>query len=82
MFRMAVGHSDDLDLRGALDEVFAECDAGLAGARPTAGLLMSAWEFDHRALIDAVLARYPGIELAGSSSAGDRRDGAPDGRGG
>jgi hypothetical protein len=71
MFRMAVGHSDDIDLESALDEVFDECDAGLAGAVPKAGLLMGASEVDHRALIDAVRLRYPGIELAGSSSAGE-----------
>jgi len=71
MIRMAVGHSDDVDLESALETVFAECDAGLAGATPKAGLLMGASEVDHRALIDAVHARYPGIELAGSSSAGE-----------
>jgi hypothetical protein len=38
---------------------------------PKAGLLMSAWEIDHRSAIDQVRARYPGIELAGSSTAGE-----------
>ncbi len=71
MFRMAVGHSDDVDLASALEAVFAQCDAGLAGAAPVAGLLMSAWEVDHQFVIDQVRARYPGIELAGSSSAGE-----------
>ena len=71
MFRMAVGHSDDVDLASAMEAIFAQCDAGLAGARPKAGLLMSAWETDHQAAIDQVRARYPGIELAGSSSAGE-----------
>ena len=71
MLRMVVGHSDDVDLGGALATVFAQCDAGLHGATPRAGLLMSAWEVDHQALIDAVRARYPGIELVGTSSAGE-----------
>ncbi len=71
MFRMAVGHSDDVDLETALQEVFAQCDLGLAGAVPKAGLLMSTWGVDHRFTIDHVRARYPGIELAGSSSAGE-----------
>ncbi len=71
MFRMAVGHSDDIDLSSALETVFAECDAGLAGAIPTAGLLMSAWEVDHQDAVDRVRAQYPGIQLAGSSSAGE-----------
>lgn len=71
MFRMAVGHSDDVDLVSALETAFAQCDAGLAGATPKAGLLMSAWGVDHQSVIDQVRARYPGIELAGSSSAGE-----------
>ena len=71
MFRMAVGHSDDVDLDDALAAVFAECEAGLAGAAPKAGLVLSAWDTDHRALVDAVRGRYPGIELAGSSTAGE-----------
>ena len=71
MLRMTVGHSDDVDLDGALDDVFSQCEAGLAGAMPKAGLLMSAWDVDHRALVGAVRARYPGIELVGSSSNGE-----------
>jgi hypothetical protein len=71
MLQMVVGHSDDVDLRGALAAVFAQCDAGLHGTSPKAGLLMSAWDLDHQALIDAVRTRYPGIELAGTSSAGE-----------
>ena len=40
-------------------------------ATPDAGLLMSAWEVDHQDAVDRVRARYPGIQLAGSSSAGE-----------
>jgi hypothetical protein len=71
MFRMAVGHSDDIDLDAALAAVFEQCEAALAGAEPKAGLLMAAWEADHRSIVDAVRARYPGIELAGSTTAGE-----------
>jgi len=71
MFRMAVGHSDDVDLASAMAAIFATCEAGLAGATPSAGLLMNAWGIDHQFVIDTVRARYPGIELAGSSSAGE-----------
>ena len=71
MFRMAVGHSDDIDLDAALATVFEQCEAALAGAAPKAGLLMAAWEADHRSIVDAVRARYPGIELAGSTTAGE-----------
>jgi hypothetical protein len=71
MFRMAVGHSDDIDLDAALETVFGECEAALAGATPKAGLLLAAWEADHQRTVDAIRARYPGIELAGTSTAGE-----------
>jgi hypothetical protein len=71
MFRMAVGHSDDIDVDAALDAVLAECDAALAGLAPRAGLLYAAWEADHRRVVDAVRSHYPGIALAGSSTGGE-----------
>ncbi|HEX6400157.1 MAG TPA: FIST C-terminal domain-containing protein [Actinomycetota bacterium] len=71
MFRMAVGHSDDIDLDAALATVFGQCEAALDGAKPRAGLLMAAWEADHQSIVDAVRTRYPGIELAGSTTAGE-----------
>jgi hypothetical protein len=71
MFRMAVGHSDDIDLDVALEAVFEECDAALAGATPRAGIIFGAWDIDHRALIDGVRAHYPGIEIAGATTAGE-----------
>jgi hypothetical protein len=71
MFRMAVGHSDDIDLDDALATVFDECDAALDGARPCAGLLLASWDADHRAMVDSIRGHYPGIELAGTTSLGE-----------
>jgi hypothetical protein len=71
MFRMAVGHSDDIDIDAALTQVFAECDAALAGAPARAAILFGAWDVDHRVLVDSVLGHYPGIELAGATTAGE-----------
>ena len=71
MFRMAVGHSDDIDIESALTTVFEECDAALAGATPRAGIIFGAWDIDHRVLVDGVRRHYPGIELAGATTAGE-----------
>lgn len=71
MFRMAVGHSDDIDLDAALATVFDECDTALEGATPKAGFLLANWEADHAAIVRAVNDRYPGIELVGSSTTGE-----------
>jgi len=71
MFRMAVGHSDDIDLDAAIETVLSECDAALAGATPRAALLYISWDADHQRVVDAVRGRYPGIEIAGATSAGE-----------
>jgi hypothetical protein len=71
MFRMAVGHSDDIDLESALEMVFRECDAALQGAQARAGLIFGAWDLDHEALVDGVRRHYPGIEIAGATTAGE-----------
>ena len=71
MFRMAVGHSDDIDLDTALESVFRECDVALDGALPRAGIIFGAWDIDHQALVDAVREHYPGIEIAGATTAGE-----------
>jgi hypothetical protein len=71
MFRMAVGHSDDIDLQSALETVLGECDAALEGASPRAGIIFGAWDMDHEALVEGVRGHYPGIELAGATTAGE-----------
>jgi hypothetical protein len=71
MFRMAVGHSDDIDLDTALAEVFSAVDAALAGAPARAAIVFGAWDIDHGALLAAVRAHYPGVEIAGASTAGE-----------
>lgn len=68
---MAVGHSDDIDLQDALTAVFAECDVALDGATPLAGLVHASWDTDHQAVVDRIRDRYPGIELAGTTSVGE-----------
>jgi hypothetical protein len=71
MLRMAVGHSDDIDVDAALAMVFDECDRGLAGRKPKAALLFVSEGVDQQAIVDAIRLRYPGIELAGSSAVGE-----------
>ena len=71
MFRMAVGQSDDIDLDAALETVFDECDAALAGAQPRAGIIFGAWDMDHQALVAGVRGHYSGIEIAGATTAGE-----------
>jgi hypothetical protein len=68
MFMMAVGHSDDVDLNDALDEAIDECRVNLGGRKPTAGLLFAGYDAFDPSMPGAVLAAFPGIALAGSTS--------------
>lgn len=67
---MAVGHSDDIDAADAARIILDQCLETLGGVQPKAGLLFSAWETDHEAILRFVQASLPGIELIGSTSSG------------
>jgi hypothetical protein len=71
MFRMAVGHSDDIDADLAARAIVDQCLERLEGVEPKAGLLFSAWETDHQTVLRCVQERLPGIELIGSTSSGE-----------
>ena len=61
MLKAAVGHSIDPDSQAAIAEVLAQCDRQLAGARPVAGILLAAIDFDCAGILQTVVAAYPGI---------------------
>ncbi|MEP6758903.1 MAG: FIST N-terminal domain-containing protein [Actinomycetota bacterium] len=69
MLRMAVGHSDDIDADLAARIIVDQCLESLGGVAPKAGLLFSAWETDHGAVLGRLREALPGIELIGSTSA-------------
>src|SRR5919201_3004181 len=71
MLRMAVGHSDDIDLEAAPAAVFGQLDDGLRGAVPKGGLVFAAWDIDHATLLERIVERYPGVQLAGSTTTGE-----------
>jgi hypothetical protein len=71
MFRMAVGHSTELELDDALAEIFAQCDEALGDVRASAALVFATHETDHAHLLERVAERYPAIAICGSSSTGE-----------
>jgi hypothetical protein len=71
MFRMAVGHSTELDLDAALEEIFAQCDEALDGVPAKAALVFATHDTDHERLLERMAERYPGIAITGSSSTGE-----------
>lgn len=71
MFKTAIGHSNDPDSESAIEEVLYQCDQALSGAKPQAGLLLAAIDFDHADIMQKIVAAYPEIELIGGTTDGE-----------
>ena len=67
----ATGHSEDLDSADAIGEALDQCAEALGKVVPQAGLLFAGIGHDHQALLDAVEARYPGLQLIGCTTHGE-----------
>ncbi len=71
MFMAVVGQAEGTDTRKTVRMVIDQCRTQLDGVSPVAGLLFAADHFDHALVVDQVLAAFPGMELAGCTSAGE-----------
>ena len=71
MFKMVVGHSDDLDPGDAVAEVLEQCAGALDGIKPQAGLLFSAFDEDCERMVAAINQAHPGTQLVGCTTAGE-----------
>jgi hypothetical protein len=71
MFKAFVGHSNDPDSQGAIDEVLQQCQDSLDGQTPQAGILLAAIDFDHALILAQIQDTFPGIELIGSTTNGE-----------
>jgi hypothetical protein len=71
VFSAVVGHSEEADADVAAQEILQQCGAGPAAGPPRAGLLFAAIDFDHQALLCAVMRAFPGLALIGCTTDGE-----------
>ncbi|MEM8638171.1 MAG: FIST N-terminal domain-containing protein [Cyanobacteria bacterium P01_G01_bin.54] len=71
MFKVVVGHSNDLDTQDAIAQVLAQCQAELGEQTPQAGIVLSAIDFDHGQVLHAIKAAFPDLELIGGTTDGE-----------
>jgi phosphoserine phosphatase RsbU/P len=71
MLRMAVGHAQCLDADCAIRGAVEACRRGLGGLAPAGLLLFTGVDFDHGAILRVTEEAFPGVPLAGSTSAGE-----------
>jgi hypothetical protein len=68
---MAVGHSDEVELENAVEDVLRQCAETLGGLEAKAGLLFSTHEAEPAAVIAGIRGAHPGIDLVGTTSAAE-----------
>jgi hypothetical protein len=74
MLKVILGHSDDPDSQGAIEEVLEQCVTDLndlSGIPPKAGILFAAIDFDHALILKAIAEVFPGLELIGCTTDGE-----------
>ena len=71
MFKMVVGHSDDIDADTAIAEALEQCAGALGGESPQGGLLFSAFDMDHAQLLAGINHAYPNVQLVGCTTDGE-----------
>ena len=67
----ATGHSHELDSADAIAEALDQCTDALGGKQPGAGLLFVGIDHDFQVILDAIEARYPGVQLIGCTTHGE-----------
>ncbi len=71
MFKVIVGHSNDLDSEDAIAEVLTQCTDQLGGEQPQASILLAAIDFDHTLLLSRIQDAFPGMALIGGTTDGE-----------
>ncbi|WP_414576118.1 FIST signal transduction protein [Anabaena sp. CCY 9402-a] len=74
MLKVILGHSDDPDAQGAIEEVLEQCVSDLSNLvdiPPKAGILFAAIDFDHALILKEINQVFPGIDLIGCTTDGE-----------
>ena len=71
MFQVVVGHSIDPSSLLAVKEAVNQCRDQLAGAIPSAGIVLCAIDFEHQVILDFISKEFPGIALIGGTTVGE-----------
>jgi len=71
LFKAAIGHSEDVDSKDAIEEILEQCQKDLGALTAQAGILYSSIDQEHEVLLNAINQAHPNIELIGCSSDGE-----------
>ena len=71
MFKIAIGHSEDIDSTDAITEILEQCQKDLDGLKAQAGMLYASIDHEFEVLIDKINEAHPDIELIGCTTDGE-----------
>ncbi len=71
MFFSVVGHSEDIDTEGAMEEIVGQCRQKLGDRVPGAGLVFAAIDHEHDLMLARIDDAWPGLELVGCTTEGE-----------
>lgn len=71
MFRSVIGHAEGIDTKAVTRMVIEQCRAQLKDTQPLAGIVFASALSDHTVMLREIRAAFPGLPLAGCSSAGE-----------
>ena len=71
MFFSVVGHSEDIDTEGAMEEIVGQCRQKLGDRIPGAGLVFAAIDHEHDLMLARIDDAWPGLELVGCTTEGE-----------
>jgi class 3 adenylate cyclase len=71
MLKVALGHAEEIDTRAGVRMAIEQARRQLGTIPADAGIVLSGIEFDHKPMLEEVLAAFPGIRIVGCTTAGD-----------
>lgn len=71
MLKVAVGQSEDVQEKSAVEEVLGQIRASLGELLPNAGILFCTLDFNHSLILNEITNAFPGIELIGCTTDGE-----------
>lgn len=69
--KSVIAHSTELDSRLAVKELIEACERKLGNVVPDAGILYAGIDADHQLVLDAIMERWPTLELVGCTTDGE-----------
>jgi hypothetical protein len=71
MLKVAVGHSEMVDVEDIMDEIVEQCEEQLDGESPKAGIIFAAVDLEYEDILSAIQDKWPGLQVVGCTTDGE-----------